>query len=90
MGFTKTFPYNKGTFVVVNAESIDINNPDTLLGHLGTICCYQCVTESDELIVMVSGYKDPWCGEYLLKKIRLATDSEINKYKELMGIIDSN
>ena len=86
MGFTKTFPYNKGTFVVVNDDSIDMNNSKTLLGRLGTITCYQCVTESDELIVMISGYKDSWCGEYLLKDIRLATDIEISTYKDLMGI----
>lgn len=86
MGFTKTFPYNTGTFVIVNEEGIDMSKPRALLGRLGSIACYQCVDEDDELLVMVSGYKDAWCGEYLLKDIRLATDSEVKVYKKLMGI----
>ena len=86
MGFTKTFPYNTGTFVIVNEEGIDMSKPRDLLGRLGSIACYQCVDEDDELLVMVSGYKDAWCGEYLLKDIRLATDSEVKVYKKLMGI----
>lgn len=86
IGFTKTFPYNTGTFVVVDKDDVDISKPESLRGHLGTIACYQCVDEDDDLIVMVSGYKDAWCGEYLLKDIRLATESEISTYKHLMGI----
>lgn len=86
MGFTKTFPYNTGTFVVIKDDNVDWNNPKSLLGHLGTIVCYQCVDEDDELMVMVSGYKDSWGSEYLLNEIRLATDEEIETYKNLMGI----
>ena len=87
MGFTKTFPYNTGTFVIVDEDEININEPETLLGHLGTISCYQCVDEqNDGFIVMVSGYKDAWCGEYLLSEIRLATESEISTYKNLRGL----
>lgn len=55
MGFTKTFPYNTGTFVVVNEESVDITSPKTLLGRLGSISCYQCVDEDDDFMVVVSG-----------------------------------
>lgn len=88
MGFTKTFPYNTGTFVVVNEDGVDMSKPKALLGRLGSIACYQCVDEDEELVVMVSGYKDAWCGEYLLKEIRLATDSEIATYKNLMGITE--
>ena len=87
MGFTKTFPYNTGTFVVIKDDSVDWNNPKSLLGRLGSIACYQCVDESDEqLMIMVSGYKDSWCGEYLLNDIRLATEEEIVTYKNLMNI----
>lgn len=89
MSFTKTFPYNTGTFVVVNEAGVDMSKPKALLGRLGSITCYQCVNEKDDgFIVMVSGYKDAWCGEYLLSEIRLATDSEIITYKNLMGITD--
>lgn len=86
MGFTKTFPYNTGTFVIVNEDGVDISKPKALLGRLGSIVCYQCVDEDEELMVMVSGYKDAWCGEYLLKDIRLATDLEIETYKKVMEI----
>lgn len=87
MSFTKTFPYNTGTFVLVDLDTYDENDPKKLINRLGTIACYQCVTqEYDELIVMVSGYKNAWCGEYLLSKIRLATDEEVNTYKDIMGI----
>ena len=86
MAFTKTFPYNTGTFVVVNEDGVDMSKPKALLGRLGSIACYQCVDEDEELMAMVSGYKDTWCGEYLLKEIRLATDSEIGTYKKLIGI----
>lgn len=86
MGFTKTFPYNTGTFVVIKDDSVDWNKSKALLGRLGSIACYQCVDEDDELMVMVSGYKDSWCGEYLLNDIRLATEKEIETYKNLMGV----
>lgn len=83
MGFIREFPYNTGTFVVVDLDSYDENDPKTLLIRLGSIACYQCV---DELVVMVAGYKDSWCGEYLLNEIKIATEEEVNKYKKLMGI----
>lgn len=88
MAFSKTFPYNTGTFVVIDHGKVDINRPETFYGRLGTISCYQYVDEeNDGFVVMVSGYKDSWCGEYLLDQIRLATDEELNIYKQLMGII---
>ena len=39
MSFTKTFPINTGTFVVVQVGNAK---------RLGTVACYQCVTEEDE------------------------------------------
>lgn len=86
MAFTKTFPYNTGTFVLVDLDTYDENDSRKLINRLGTISCYQCVDENDELIVMVSGYKNAWCGEYLLSEIRLATDAEVNTYKDIMNI----
>lgn len=86
MSFTKTFPYNTGTFVLVDLDTYDENDPKKLINRLGTITCYQCVNEEDELIVMVSGYKNAWCGEYLLNEIRLASKQEVNIYKDIMGI----
>lgn len=86
MAFTKTFPYDTGTFVLVDLDTYDENDPKTLLYRLGSVACYQCVSESDECAVMVSGYKDCWCGEYLLSEIRLATDIEVSTYEKMMGI----
>lgn len=59
--FTVTFPVNTGTFV------------KTKDGSIGTIACYQCVSEkdNDDHIVMVSGYKKAWCGEYLLSELEI-------------------
>lgn len=90
MAFTKTFPYDTGTFVLVELDTYNKGDPKKLINRLGTIACYQCVREKEEgdLLVMVSGYKSPWCGEYLLSEIRLATESEINTYKDIMGIED--
>lgn len=85
MSFTKTFPYNTGTFVLVDLDTYDEKDPKKLINRLGTIACYQCVDE-DGFIVMVSGYKNAWCGEYLLNEIRLATEEEVNTYKDIMGI----
>ena len=72
MSFTKTFPINTGTFVVVQVGNTK---------RLGTVACYQCVTEEDEEdVVMVSGYKESWCGEYLLSEVKIATNEEIKQY----------
>lgn len=88
MAFTKTFPYDTGTFVLVDLDTYDENDPKKLINRLGVIACYQCVTddEDDELVVMVSGYKNAWCRECLLNEIRLATDLEVSTYKDIMGI----
>lgn len=87
MAFTKTFPYDTGTFVITYPDEVDINIPQTMIGILGTISCYQCVSDKeDDLLVVVSGYKEPWCGEYLLDKIRLAKNEEVAAYEKLMEI----
>lgn len=86
MSFTKTFPYDIGTFVLVDLDTYDDKDPKKLINRLGTITCYQCVTEKDLFIIMVSEYKNAWCGEYLLSEIRLATEEEVNIYRDIMGI----
>ena len=86
MAFTKTFPYDTGAFVLVDLDTYDENDHKKLINRLGTIACYQCVNENDDLIVMVSGYKSAWCGEYLLNEVRLATDLEVSTYENIMGI----
>lgn len=84
MSFTKTFPIDIGTFVIVDYKNIDLTKPKALLGRLGTVSCYQCVDNDNdnEFIVMVSGYKDAWCGEYLLSEVLIATDEQVNTYKK--------
>lgn len=87
MSFIKEFPIDIGTFVIINYENVDLNKSRNLLGRLGTIACYQCVDdEDDDFIVIVSGYKDSWCGEYLLSEIMIANDKQIEGYKKEMGI----
>lgn len=34
----------------------------------------------EEDVVMVSGYKESWCGEYLLSEVKIATNEEIKQY----------
>lgn len=60
--FTVTFPVDTCT---------KVETPDGLIGE---ISCYQCVDgkeNDDDYIVMVSGIKEPWCGEYLLSKLKI-------------------
>lgn len=88
MSFTVTFPVDTGTFVITNHKDVDLSKPKALLGRVGTIACYQCVDskENDEHIVIVSGYKDSWCGEYLLSELLIATEEQVKEYKKQMGI----
>ena len=87
MSFTKTFPYDTGTFVLVDFDTYDDKDQKKLINRIGTIACYQCVTEKEDVgIVMVSGYKNAWCREYLLNEIRLATEEEVNAYRDIIGI----
>lgn len=72
MNFVKRLPINTGTFVVAQVVNTK---------RLGTVVCYQCVTEEDEEdVVMVSGYKESWCGEYLLSEVKIGTNEEIKQY----------
>lgn len=93
--FTVEFPYDIGTFVQVNDDMRgQPPHPKECwddLGDIGTIACYNCVDASrndDKFVIVVSGYKQAWCGEYLLQEIRLLTEEEIeivkNHYDNMM------
>lgn len=88
MAFSVTFPVDTGTFVIVNHNGIDLTNPKNLIGRLGSIACYQCVDKRNEgdHIVMVSGYKDAWAGEYLLSELLIATDEQVASYEKILCI----
>lgn len=86
--FTVEFPYDIGTFVQVNDDMRgQPPHPKECwddLGDIGTIACYNCVDASrndDKFVIVVSGYKQAWCGEYLLREIRLLTEEEIEIVK---------
>ena len=79
--FRVEFPYDIGTFVKIKSNFRETNNED-----IGTIACYNCVDDEpdsngDQFVVVVSGYKDAWCGEYLVREIELLTEEEIEKVK---------
>ena len=77
--FTVEFPYDIGTFVTIKKNK----------KLLGTIVCYNCVDGSltdEPFLVVVSGYKDSWCGEYILHEIEVASDKEVEEYKKRLGI----
>lgn len=60
--FTVTFPVDIGT---------KVETPDGLIGE---IACYQSVDnteDGDDYIVVVSGMKCPWCGEYMLSELKI-------------------
>ena len=80
--FTVEFPYDIGTFVRIKSNAREVNNDE-----IGTIACYNCVDDEpdcngDQFVVVVSGYKEAWSGEYLLQEIELLTDEEIEKVKK--------
>lgn len=86
--FTVEFPYDIGTFVQVNDDTRgEPPKPKECwddLGDIGTIACYNCVDNSqtdDKFVVVVSGYKQAWCGEFLLREIRLLSKEEIQLVK---------
>lgn len=67
-----TLPYAWGQFVKLKDNSV------------GTISTYTVVR--DGVLAWVSGYKDSWCGEYLLEEIKPLTKEEAEaKLEELKG-----
>lgn len=86
--FTVEFPYDIGVFVQVN-DGVRGHPPDPKenwddLGDIGTIACYNCVNDSktdDKFVIGVSGYKQSWFGEYLLREIRVLNEEEVEIVK---------
>lgn len=82
MSFTKTFPYDIGTNVKVH----DRFNPDGDILY-GSVACYNCVRRSTgDFTIVVSGLKEPWCGEYYCGDVELATEEEVKAYYDKMKI----
>ena len=79
--FTVHFPYDIGTFVRVKEEGSEYE-------EIGTIACYNCVdskkdSDGNQFLIVVSGYKEAWSGEYLLEEIELLTDEEIDNIQKI-------
>lgn len=73
--YTVELPYNKGTFVKIISPYFDIDR-----SNIGTVVGYSVFSPTD-ITIHISGYKDSWCGEYLLDDIRMMTDEEIEQIK---------
>jgi len=74
--FSITLPYDKGTFVKIVNPEFERKNPI----HIGTVSGYNVFSPS-EFTVWISGYKEPWCCEYLPTEIIPLTKDEINQIK---------
>ena len=86
--FTVEFPYDIGTFVQVNdgmrGQPPHLKECWDDLGDIGTIACYNCVNDSKndyKFVIVVSGYKQSWFGEYLLREIRVLNEEEVEIVK---------
>ena len=75
--FAIELPYDIGTFVKITESLFERKKP--LL--CGTIVGYSVFGQTD-ITIFVSGYKEPWCGEYMLSEIEIMDESEIKKLKE--------
>lgn len=74
--FTVELPYNQGAFVKITNPLFERKEPI----EVGTIVGYYVFSPTD-IAVYVSGYKESWCGEYMLSEIELMTDEEIEQLK---------
>ena len=75
--FSITLPYDIGTFVKIVNQAFE--RKQTL--DMGTVSGYSVFSPTD-FTVFVSGYKEPWCGEYLPSEIVPLTEEEIKHIKE--------
>lgn len=75
--FTIDFPYDFGSFVKIIDRLFERKRPI----EYGTIVSY--TVAKDGIAVFVSGYKEPWCGEYMLEDVQLMTDGEVDELKRL-------
>jgi len=75
-------PYEIGTFVKVSDLEFKRSKlPDEEL--IGTISGYTVF--SDGILCWVSGYKESWCGEFMLNEISELTEKEISELKKSKG-----
>lgn len=74
--YTVELPYDNGTFVKITNPLFE--RKETL--DIGTISGYTVFSPSD-FTVWVSGYKESWCGEYMLSEVEPMTDEEIKQLK---------
>lgn len=87
MSFTVSFPYETGTFVKISNPEFERKKDNSRYkDQIGTIACYNCVTGKEDgygeqYTVVVSGYKEAWCGEYLLHELTILTQDEIDSVK---------
>lgn len=75
--FSITLPYDSGTFVKIVNQAFE--RKQTL--NIGTVSGYTVFSPTD-FTVFVSGYKEPWCGEYLPSEIVPLTEEEIKHQKK--------
>lgn len=75
--YTVELPYSIGTFVKIVDPVFERQQPL----DCGTVSCYIVGSSSTDIIVCVSGYKEPWYGEYLATEIEPMTDEEIEQVK---------
>lgn len=74
--YTVELPYDNGTFVKVVNPAFERKLPM----DIGTVSGYTVFSPSD-FTVWVSGYKESWCGEYMLSEVEPMTDEEIKQLK---------
>lgn len=74
--YTVKLPYDNGTFVKLTNPLFERKE----ILDVGTISGYTVLSPSD-FTVWVSGYKESWCGEYMLSEIEPMTEEEIKQLK---------
>ena len=74
--YTVNLPYDMGTFVKIVNPAFERESPN----YFGTTGGYTVFSPS-EFLVWVHGYKESWCGEYLMSEVEPMTEEEIEKVK---------
>jgi hypothetical protein len=82
--WTVTLPYYIGTFVKIPANPR--YSTKTLFGQIVGFCVFS----QTDITVYVSGYKESWGGEFLLREIELMTDEEIKQLEADYNWSDNN
>lgn len=74
--YTVELPYDRGTFVKIINPLFERKK----VLEVGTVEGYNVFSPTD-ITVFISGYKESWCGEYMLSEIELMADEEIKQIK---------